>query len=104
MAHAVARRTREFGIRMALGGRPRSVLGMVLKESMHLVAIGVVIGIPVVWGTARLAASQLYGIEAHDPGSIATAAAVFTLVAALAAYLPARRATEVDPMVSLRHE
>jgi predicted permease len=104
MAHAVARRTREFGIRMALGGRPRSVLGMVLKESMHLVAIGVVIGIPVVWGTARLAASQLYGIEAHDPGSIAAAAAVFTLVAALAAYLPARRATEVDPMVSLRHE
>jgi len=104
MAHAVARRTREFGIRIALGGPRRSVLGMVLGESLQLVAIGLVIGIPVVWGSVRLAASQLYGIDAHDPGSIAAAAAVFALVAAVAGYLPARRATEVDPMVSLRHE
>jgi Ca2+/Na+ antiporter len=104
MAHAVARRTREFGIRMALGGPPSSLLRLVFAESMRLVAMGLVIGAPVVWGSVRLAASQLYGIEAHDARSLVTAAAVLTSVAALAAYLPARRATEVDPMISLRHE
>jgi ABC-type antimicrobial peptide transport system permease subunit len=104
MAHAVARRTREFGIRMALGAPPSSVLAMVLAEGMRLVAIGLVIGIPVVWGSVRVAASQFYGIEAHDPGSVAVACAVFALVAALAGYLPARRATKVDPMVALRYE
>jgi predicted permease len=104
MAHAVARRTREFGIRMALGGSPLSVLRMILGESLRLVAIGLIIGVPVVWASVRLATSQLYGIEAHDSRSLAVAAAVFAFVAALAAYLPARRATEVDPMISLRHE
>jgi predicted permease len=104
MAHAVARRTREFGIRMALGAPSRSVLAMVLGEGMRLVAIGLVIGIPVVWGSVRLAASQFYGIGTYDPLSIATAAAVLALVAALAGYLPARRATAVDPLVALRHE
>lgn len=104
MAHAVARRTREFGIRMALGAPRRNVLAMVLGEGMLLVAIGLVIGVPVAWGCVRLAASQFYGIEAHDPRSIAAAAAVLALVAALAAYLPARRATKVNPMVALRHE
>lgn len=104
MAHAVARRTREFGIRMALGAPRGGVLAMVLGEGMRLVAIGLVIGIPVAWGSVRVAASQFYGIEAHDPGSIAAAAAALALVAALAGYLPARRATVVDPMVALRHE
>ena len=71
---------------------------------MRLVAIGLVIGIPVAWANVRLAASQLYGIDSHDPRSMAAAAAVLALVAALAAYLPARRATKIDPMVTLRDE
>ena len=104
LAHAVARRTREFGIRLALGAPPHGVLGMVLGEGMRLVAIGLLIGIPVVWASVRVAASQFYGIEAHDPVSIAAACAVFALVAALAGYIPARRATAVDPMVALRQE
>ncbi len=104
MAHAVARRTREFGIRLALGAPPHGVLAMVLGEGLRLVAIGLVIGIPVVWASVRVAASQFYGIEARDPGSIAAAAAAFALVGAGAGYFPARRATAVDPMVALRHE
>jgi macrolide transport system ATP-binding/permease protein len=104
MAYAVARRTREFGIRMALGAPPRSVLALVLGEGMRLVGIGLAIGVPIAWGSIRLAASQFYGIEARDPRSIAAAAAVLALIAALAGYIPARRATKVDPMIALRYE
>jgi ABC-type antimicrobial peptide transport system permease subunit len=104
MAHGVARRTREFGIRMALGAPPRGVLAMVLGEGLRLVVIGLAVGLPLVWGSVRLAASQFYGIAAHDPASIAGASALFALVAAFAGYVPARRATTVDPLVALRHE
>ncbi len=104
MAYTVAWRTSEIGIRMALGAREAQVLGMVLRESLELVALGVVIGIPLAFAFARLISSQLYGITKGDPLTICAAMALETSIAAIATYIPARRATKVDPMVALRHE
>ena len=103
-AYAVTRRTNEIGIRMALGAEPSRVLWMVMRESLTLAALGVAIGIPVSLAAARLIASVLYGLKTTDPATIALAALVMIAVAALAAYLPARRASKVDPMVALRYE
>jgi predicted permease len=107
-AFAVAQRAREMGVRIALGARRSSVIWMVLREAMVLVAIGVGIGIPAALAVARLVSSQiaglLFGLEATDPSTIAIATATLTVVAALAAYLPARRASLVDPIVTLRSE
>jgi len=104
MAHAVVRRTNEIGIRMALGAERRNIIWMVLKESLLLVAIGLVIGVPGSWMAGRLIASQLFGLKGSDPLSLATAIILLTLVGALAGYLPARRAARVDPLVALRYE
>ncbi|MGO8787754.1 MAG: ABC transporter permease [Terriglobia bacterium] len=104
MSYAVTRRTNEIGIRMALGARKSGVLWMVMRESLLLVGVGVAIGIPVALGAARLVASVLYGLKASDPVTIAAAALAMVAVAALAGYLPARRAAKVDPMVALRYE
>ena len=103
-SYAVARRTNEIGIRMALGAKTSSVLWMVMRESLILVAAGVGIGIPAALAAARLVSSVLYGLKASDPITIASSALVMTAVAALAGYLPARRAAKVDPMVALRYE
>ena len=103
-AYAVTRRTNEIGIRMALGAEASGVLWMVMHESLTLAALGVAIGIPVSLAAARLIASALYGLKTTDPATIALAALVMIAVAALAAYLPARRASKVDPMVALRYE
>ncbi len=103
-AYAVTRRTNEIGIRMALGAEASGVLWMVMRESLTLAALGVAIGIPVSLAAARLIASVLYGLKTTDPATIALAALVMIAVAALAAYLPARRAAKVDPMVALRYE
>jgi predicted permease len=103
-AYAVTRRTNEIGIRMALGAEASGVLWMVMRESLTLAALGVAIGIPVSLAAARLIESVLYGLKATDPATIALAALVMIAVAALAAYLPARRASKVDPMVALRYE
>ena len=104
MAYTVARRTGEIGIRMALGARRAQVLWMVLRESLELIAIGVAIGIPLVVAFARLISSQLYGIAKGDPVTICVAVALQASIAAIASYIPARRATKVDPMVALRYE
>jgi predicted permease len=104
MAHAVARRTNEIGIRMALGAERGNILGMVLRETLTLIVIGVVVGIPVAVAGARLISSQLYGLNAADPLTLVMAAAILTTVGALAGYIPARRASRVDPMVALRRE
>ncbi len=104
MSYDVARRTHEIGIRMALGAQRRDVVGLVLRQTMLLVVIGVIIGLSVALGATRLIASFLYGLTPNDPLTIALAALLLLVVAALAGYLPARRASRVDPMVALRHE
>src|SRR5271157_648197 len=104
MAYAVARRTNEMGIRMALGAEPGKILQMVLHEATTLVALGIVIGVPAALAASRLIATLLYGLKSTDPLTIISATAVLAGVALLAGYLPARRASRVDPMVALRYE
>jgi predicted permease len=104
MAHAVVRRTNEIGIRMALGADRRDIVWMVLKESLMLVAIGLLLGIPAAWSAAHLISSQLFGVNPTDPLTLVTAALSLTVVAASAGYLPARRASRVNPLIALRYE
>jgi len=104
MNYDVARRTNEIGVRMALGAQISGVLWLVLKESMVLLAIGIAAGIPAALAATRLLQSQLFGLDAHDPATFAVAICSVTGVALIAAYVPARRATKVDPMVALRYE
>jgi predicted permease len=104
MAHAVARRTREIGVRMALGAQAGAVLWMVLRETLLLVFVGVAIGLPVALAATRLIKGLLFGLGANDPLTIALSVLAMLAVAALAGYLPARRAASVDPMTVLRHE
>ena len=104
MSYITARRTMEIGIRFALGAPRLSVMGMVLKDTLRLVAAGLAIGIVASALIARLFASGLFGLAAFDPLTSISAACVITVAAAIAAYLPAWRASRVDPMVALRHE
>ena len=104
MSYSVARRTNEIGIRMTLGARTRDVMGLVMRESLVLVAAGVVIGVAAAMAASRLVASLLFGLTPTDPLAMAGAIVVMLLVSALAGYLPARRASKVDPMVALRCE
>jgi ABC-type antimicrobial peptide transport system permease subunit len=104
MSYAVSLRTREIGIRVALGAERRAVLAMVLEEVAILTVIGVAIGLPVGYGLGRLVESQLFGIQARDPLTLAVATATLVSAALLAGYLPASRATRVDPVVALRWE
>jgi len=104
MSYGVARRTNEIGIRMALGARGRSVLWLVLREGLVLVAIGLVIGLVAASALTRTAESLLYELKPNDPLTIALATVLLAAVALLAGYLPARRASRVDPMVALRDE
>jgi predicted permease len=104
MAYAVARRTREIGIRMALGAQAGNVLWLVLRETLLLVSIGVAIGLPAALAATRLTRGMLFGLTENDPLTIALATLVMIVIAAMAGYLPARRAAQVDPMVALRQE
>jgi predicted permease len=104
MAFAVGRRTRELGLRMALGAEPASVLWLVMREVLVMVAIGLAIGIPAALGLGRLVAAQLYGIKAGDPASVAWSVALLVSVACAAGWLPARRASRIDPILALRYE
>ena len=104
MSYGVARRTKEMGIRMALGARRQKIIWLVLKESLLLIAIGIAIGLPAAYALTRLAASMLFGLEATDPATFAGVAIILTTVALLSCYLPARRATKIDPMIALRYE
>ena len=103
-AYAVARRTREIGIRMALGAKPGETLGMILREGLKVTAIGVAVGLVLSLGIGRVLASLLYQVRGLDPAVLAGAPAALILVSLLACYVPARRAAHVDPMVALRHE
>lgn len=104
ISYGVTRRTREIGIRMALGAQRGSVLWLVMRRAAGFMLIGAVIGVPGALFATRLVKSLLYGISAQDPITIVMATIVLGAVAALASFLPARRATKVDPMVALRHE
>jgi ABC-type antimicrobial peptide transport system permease subunit len=104
MAHAVTRRYREIGIRMALGAKSGSVLWLVLRDTALMIGIGACIGLPAALALTRLVSSFLYGLTPQDPLSIALATGGLIVVTALAGYIPARRATRVDPMIALRYE
>jgi ABC-type antimicrobial peptide transport system permease subunit len=104
LAYSVARRTGEIGIRMALGALPRQVAWSILRQTLWLVAIGLAVGVPasmLLWG---LAEKLLYGVTPTDAVTQAGAAALLAMVAFVASYLPARRASRIDPLVALRYE
>ena len=103
-AYGVARRTNEIGIRMALGADRRNVLGLVLRAAIFQLGLGVAIGIPATLAGGNLLASQLYGVKSYDPVILGVATVVLAGCAIVAAYVPARRATRVDPLVALRYE
>jgi ABC-type antimicrobial peptide transport system permease subunit len=104
MTYSVQQRTQEIGIRMALGASPGSVRKMVVFQGMRLAAIGVAIGVAAALGLTRFMASLIYGVKTWDPAVFVTIAALLSAVSWIATYIPARRASRVDPMVSLRYE
>ena len=103
-AYAVTRRTQEIGIRIALGAERANVLGLILREVLMLVGAGIVVGVPSALALGRLVESQLFGIKPSDPLVMTLAVGVILCVSLLAGYLPARRATRIDPMTALRYE
>jgi predicted permease len=104
MSYVVSQRTREIGVRVALGAARRDVLGLVVGRAMRLAGVGMVIGLVAAMGAAQLLRSQLVGIGPRDPLTFVVIGVTMALVAAVAAWLPARRASRVDPMVALRYE
>jgi macrolide transport system ATP-binding/permease protein len=104
MAYAVARRTNEIGIRMALGAERRRIIWMVLREVFALGAAGLAIGLAVAWATAKFVESFLFGVKRNHPGSLAISVFVLLAVVFLAGYAPAWKASRIDPMAALRHE
>jgi len=104
VAYSVAQRTREVGIRMALGAQKKDVLKLILMKGLTLVAWGTALGLIGCYWLSRLVVSQLYGVSVNDPATLLTVAALLAAVALLATYIPARRATKVDPLVALRYE
>jgi ABC-type antimicrobial peptide transport system permease subunit len=104
IAHAVSRRTRELGIRLALGAEPRRIVRLVLGEADRLVAFGVVAGLLCALFTGRAIRGLLFGVQPRDWKSVAAALAVLVIVAAASAWVPARRASRLDPLLALRSE
>jgi ABC-type antimicrobial peptide transport system permease subunit len=104
MAYSVTRRTREIGIRMALGADRGRVIWLVMREVLTLLAIGMSVGLIASWTLTRFVASQLYGISRNDPRTLIAAIAGLLLISALAGYAPGRRATRIHPMEALRWE
>ncbi len=104
VSYTVSQQTREIGIRMALGASARTVRGLVISTGMRFILVGVAIGLAIAFGLLRLLASQIWGISTYDPLTLAGVVLVLAAVGLAACYLPSRRATRVDPLVSLRYE
>jgi putative ABC transport system permease protein len=104
MSYSMAQRTREIGIRMALGAQKRDVLKLAVAQGLKLVAVGVVIGLAGALALTRLMTSLLFGVSATDPATLVTISLILVAVALLASYIPARRAAKVDPLIALRYE
>jgi putative ABC transport system permease protein len=104
LAYLVVQRTREIGIRVALGAAAEHVRGLIFKEVGWMVLAGALVGLPLSYGVARLSESLLYGVHAGDILVYATSLGVICLVAFVACYVPSRRATRIDPIVALRYE
>ena len=104
LSYGVERRTNEIGVRKALGASHAALVGLILRETGWLVAVGLVAGVALSAAAIQLVSSRLYGLSAADPGSFAIAVAALCAIAALASWLPAARAARVDPLVALRYE
>jgi ABC-type antimicrobial peptide transport system permease subunit len=104
LSYLVARRTRELGLKLALGAAPASVVGSVVREGLRLTAVGVALGLGLALAGGRLLRGLLYGVTATDPGTLVAVGAGVFAAAAIASWIPARRAARADPMTALRSE
>ena len=104
LSYGVARRTSEIAVRIALGARPSRVVAMIVRETAGVVALGVFAGATLAFAASRFIAGSLFGVEPRDPATFTLAAAVLLVVAGIAAYLPARRASKLEPVAALRSE
>jgi putative ABC transport system permease protein len=104
IGYSVMQRTREIGVRMALGADQRNVVLMILRQAGRIVALGVVVGVIGSLALGRLSANMLFGVASHDPLTLVAVVTILSAVALIACYIPARRASRVDPLIALRYE